>query len=331
MVEADSIETTLDSFSEFVLEVWKLTRDGEPGRFEDAALAVVRQRIPFDGALWGYATVERTVLQIHAVHLVEAPEEAMADYELVKHLDPVVREVVAHPGQAVLYDGSAPPAGADPRWLDFNERYRMQSILQVMRLQKFSRLAMFVSLHRNAASPPFDERERVLLQALVPQLESAYETARLRGVERDAQRSEGGALAAIAYGLGRLHLAEAGFEDFIRAEWPAWRGPSLPDELAGMSANGGDYKGSRLVVSAATPTNGFATLWARPPIVSDQLSARESEIARLWVEGKGSKEIAAELSLSPNTVRNRVQNIYWKLGVHDRVELERALHPGRSG
>ena len=59
------------------------------------------------------------------------------------------------------------------------------------------------------------------------------------------------------------------------------------------------------------------------------LSAREHEVLALIAEGLTGKEIAARLSLSPNTVERHCTNIMNKLGLHRRAELIRfALREG---
>jgi two-component system nitrate/nitrite response regulator NarL len=40
----------------------------------------------------------------------------------------------------------------------------------------------------------------------------------------------------------------------------------------------------------------------------------------MLAEGRGSAEMARQLSVSPNTVRTHVQNILMKLQVHSRLE-----------
>jgi DNA-binding NarL/FixJ family response regulator len=50
------------------------------------------------------------------------------------------------------------------------------------------------------------------------------------------------------------------------------------------------------------------------------LTARESQVLELLARGASSTEIAAELSVSANTVRSHVQNILTKLQVHSRLE-----------
>lgn len=50
------------------------------------------------------------------------------------------------------------------------------------------------------------------------------------------------------------------------------------------------------------------------------LSEREVQVLKLVAEGKTTKQIAAELFLSPGTVRNYVSTILDKLGVRNRIE-----------
>ncbi len=51
------------------------------------------------------------------------------------------------------------------------------------------------------------------------------------------------------------------------------------------------------------------------------LTAREQEIVTLVAQGFRNKEIADKLSISEQTVKNHLHNIFDKLGVSDRLEL----------
>lgn len=55
------------------------------------------------------------------------------------------------------------------------------------------------------------------------------------------------------------------------------------------------------------------------------LTKREKEILMLLVDGLEYKEIAQELSLSPNTIRNNVTKIYSKLHVTSRMQVVKIL------
>ncbi len=55
-------------------------------------------------------------------------------------------------------------------------------------------------------------------------------------------------------------------------------------------------------------------------LLAEQLTAREVEVLQLLTEGASSRDIAEQLTLSPNTVRTHVQGILSKLQVHSRLE-----------
>jgi DNA-binding NarL/FixJ family response regulator len=51
------------------------------------------------------------------------------------------------------------------------------------------------------------------------------------------------------------------------------------------------------------------------------LTKREEDLLRLVAEGLGKREIARQLNLSENTVKNYMFRIFDKLGISNRVEL----------
>ena len=57
------------------------------------------------------------------------------------------------------------------------------------------------------------------------------------------------------------------------------------------------------------------------------LSARETEVFRLWATGHTLKYIQEKLYLSPSTVKTHVRHIYDKAGVHSRSEIVELLDP----
>jgi DNA-binding NarL/FixJ family response regulator len=59
------------------------------------------------------------------------------------------------------------------------------------------------------------------------------------------------------------------------------------------------------------------------------LTDREQQILELMVAGQDNADIAAELYLSPSTVKNHVSTILAKLGVENRVQA--AVHAVRTG
>lgn len=59
------------------------------------------------------------------------------------------------------------------------------------------------------------------------------------------------------------------------------------------------------------------------------LTVREREIRDLLMRGMSRAEIAKQLSIAANTVRNHVKSIYRKLGVHSQIELMGLRRSGR--
>lgn len=55
-------------------------------------------------------------------------------------------------------------------------------------------------------------------------------------------------------------------------------------------------------------------------LLADHLTSREREVLSLLASGATSEMIAAELSVSLNTVRTHIQNVLTKLQVHSRLE-----------
>jgi DNA-binding CsgD family transcriptional regulator len=131
---------------------------------------------------------------------------------------------------------------------------------------------------------------------------------------------------AIVDRRGTIHTADAGFDALLRREWGAWEGEVLPQRLVAALAAEPDaaFRGGRIVVNARRMGD-LLCLHARPLIAVDQLSRRESEVAKRFGTGQSYKEVARALGISPATVRNHLQAIYDKLGVNDKAALARLV------
>jgi PAS domain S-box-containing protein len=57
-----------------------------------------------------------------------------------------------------------------------------------------------------------------------------------------------------------------------------------------------------------------------PPPPHPHLTPRQSEVLRLLERGRSTEQIAAELNLSGETVRNHIRHLMRTLGVHSRLE-----------
>jgi DNA-binding NarL/FixJ family response regulator len=58
----------------------------------------------------------------------------------------------------------------------------------------------------------------------------------------------------------------------------------------------------------------------RQPLAPPRLTDRELEVLSLVAQGKGNRDIAGDLFISENTVKNHIRNILEKLQLHSRME-----------
>ena len=58
----------------------------------------------------------------------------------------------------------------------------------------------------------------------------------------------------------------------------------------------------------------------RPQIPAPRLTDREMEVLKLVAKGKNNRDIAKDLYISENTVKNHIRNILEKLHLHSRME-----------
>jgi PAS domain S-box-containing protein len=90
-------------------------------------------------------------------------------------------------------------------------------------------------------------------------------------------------------------------------------GTRVAVELSAVPLKNGD----RVVGVFGLIEEGPAETNTAPP---PHLTPRQVEVLRLLEQGRSTKQIAAELHLSTETVRNHIRRIFQALGVHSRLE-----------
>jgi DNA-binding NarL/FixJ family response regulator len=108
-----------------------------------------------------------------------------------------------------------------------------------------------------------------------------------------------------------------------------------PEELFGLLR--GVYRGEAPISrqTAAAILGEFARLAQKEtwvPIAGDGMTPREREVLQLVVQGATNKEIASQLFIAENTVKNHLRNILAKLHLENRVQAAAyALRQGLIG
>jgi DNA-binding NarL/FixJ family response regulator len=157
------------------------------------------------------------------------------------------------------------------------------------------------------------EPDLVMLDLLMPGM-SGLEV--LGTIQKASPRSRMVLLTASESAEDLLAAVKAGASGYLTKDTPLPRlASAMRDVLAGGAAIS-PAMGGKLFSSLRDMLRHSGSTALRTP----ELTGREIEILGLVGEGKTSREIAEELYISENTVRNHVRNVLDKLGMKSRFE-----------
>ncbi|MFI9274755.1 response regulator [Kitasatospora sp. NPDC052896] len=159
----------------------------------------------------------------------------------------------------------------------------------------------------------------VLMDLRMPRCDGVEATRRIRGehpatevVVLTTYADDDSLFPALQAGARGYLTKDAGAEEIARAI------AAVRSGAAGLSPQVQRRLLERLAAPAPEP--------ARPPARSaqqplpDGLTAREAEVLALIAEGLSNTEIAAELFVSPATVKTHINNLFAKTAVRDRAQ-----------
>lgn len=294
--------------------------------FQRFCMTRVERLIPFDAGLLGMGTIQHGVPRGHDVLLDRRPPEFMESWEDVKHQDVVAIAAMSHPGKTVNVSLRGPEFANSPDAAAHCERWGIAHVLCTACIDARSGLYTVMSVYREDHERPFSERERASLELIVPHVIVAARQARLRQLrEASALTAGDGRAVGVVNDEGLLLEAEPAFIDLLRADQPRWHGPWLPELLWQELQENRERQSAGGVFISAHAVNGLWLVYARRMVAADTLTHREREIARAFASGETYREIAEGLGIAPNTVRRHLANVYEKLGISSKAELDRML------
>ncbi|SFB36400.1 regulatory protein, luxR family [Collimonas sp. OK607] len=315
-------------FNTLLLRLYRLSQELPIQQFQDAALAQIKEVLPFDSSMWGTATTTPEGIDIHTVHLHEIAPEMLVEYEALKHQDVTASMVLGE--SDVIYSINIETLYADRaarEYRDFSQRFGVENMLIAADNNPRTQFVHWISLYRADKHAHGTEAERQLLSQLAPHVMQALALNRVMhlGQIDVADRAMSPYGSAIADARGVVYHADPQFSRLAQSEWDGWSGSHLPAQLmADLSAGHERFVGRTIVVRRYFE-HGLLFLKARARCLADQLTQREWTIAKLIAKGESHKEIAQALNRSPATVRNQIQGIYEKLQVSSIAKLIDAL------
>lgn len=292
-----------------------------------SAFEQLRRLIPLEGGLLAVGTIQDGMPHGHDVFLFEKPPELMESWEKVKHLDRLAFAATSTPGTTVNVSASGPIYDGCEAAREHCARFDLEHMMCTAHIYPDAGLYWVMSLYRSARRPAFTEAERETNELVSPHVFAATRNARLGELRALSRVGAGGhgQLAAIASATGLILEAEPALVDVLRLEWPRWNGPFVPPPLVpALRAGEGRFVGKRIVVRVDAADDA-RLVHVRPRVAADELTERERAIAEQFALGDSHREIGSRLGIAPATVRRHLANLYEKLGVSSKAELDRML------
>lgn len=306
----------------FLLELHRRSHELGYAAMRRFAFEQFRTLVPFDGGLFAVGNIQGGAPQAHDVFLLDEPPELMASWDAVKTEDRLAFAATASPGTTISISASGPMYDGCERVRAHCARFDIEHLQCTAHVYAEAGLFWVMSIYRSAARPAFSEDERVTNELLSPHLFAASRAARIGELRMLARVGGGhGQTTAIASKTGLVLEAEPGLADALRVEWPQWNGPLLPEALG---SGPGRFVGRKMVVRVDAVDDALL-LHVRRRVPADTLTDREREIAEAFALGESHRELSERFGIAPATVRRHLANLYEKLGVSSKAELDRML------
>jgi DNA-binding CsgD family transcriptional regulator len=317
----------MQELCKFLLQLHGAARDVPFVAFQEQALLLLKSLVPFDAARWGTTRHDLRGADFHAPYLYNESPEAMDEYNTYRESDRAGRWCLMHLGTVGNFQ--LPELFANDHaaglW-HYAQRYRHMHALIVGCKSGDDGLFQAISLYRAYANRPFDETQRMLLEIIFPHLTEALQTSLTFHLERIRPRGSSIWALAICDKAGDFRLADAHFRELLHEEWPNLQTRCLPLPLIKLlNPNAPSRYQGRATVFLIEVLQSTVFVRARARLPVDALSQREREVAELVIAGLTHKEIARSLTLAPATVRNHLQAIHDRAGVHNNAELAEQL------
>jgi DNA-binding CsgD family transcriptional regulator len=307
-----------------LLSLYAATTEVAPAEFVDFAMTLVQTALPFDSAVSASLDTRSGDMLVLGGDMFREPPSLLTEWQAVSQADPVVTRGLAQPGSSTAFHTPTLMQALEDRGmrdcLEDNPQHQNGVVMVVP--ASTPGLWEVAGVYRADADSQFSHAEMAVVEQLTPHLLQAIKINR-RVVSVGDAAVGAPAIAALD---GHLRYAAQGLIGLLRSEWPAWRGDKLPAELmAALRASPAlRYEGERIEAGARL-SGEVLILQVKPLSALTGLSAREATAAKLYGAGMSTKEIARQMHISPNTVRNFIQRVYKKLNVNDKAALAVAL------
>lgn len=296
--------------SDFLLGVHDASMRLSPSVFQRWTLTEIRRYIDFDFAIWGAG--DGTSRELHTATVLDQVSSLFNTWEPVKEEDRFANLVIGNTGRTWALS-QVPDVYQSRAYNEHWRLYQARQMISTMQIDPNTGLHIFVTLARDREERRFSDKEMRFKNLITQHLF-------LAACHNDQHYLDNvQAPAALLDRRGLLHAALPDFTALLASEWGPQARKQLPDKVCVALWRHGTHQGRTLRLDAEHL--GGRMLVRAQPSISVPLSDREKQVAWAYASGQSNKQVARELMISPETVRNHLTRIYRKLGVKDKGQL----------
>lgn len=314
----------MKKYHRIILDLYGSAQECAPGEFIDHAMRLTRNVLRFDSGTAIRAQFSDTgQMAVQSMHAHNQPMEKLLDRRSFAHPDPTLAHAFRQRGQCVSASLTELDQHKYHDVIAYARRYEVEQTLVYISAAPLSQGLDVMALWRAHAKRAYSGADRALADLLMPHLFQARQiTDRLCG----GGRGGGTSLLLVSDSNGCLQFSDDDANRMLQAEWPEWTPPMLPAAFFRRlrEAHTGNYIGRTLTANMQAQGRHLHIVLAKKTNRA-KLSPAERSIAELAATGASYKAIAAELQLSPSTVRNQLHKIYEKLQISNKTALAATL------
>jgi DNA-binding CsgD family transcriptional regulator len=324
-------ETPTMAYDEQILALYRTARSMCRTEFQDFAVKTIRPILNFDSAIWGRGyfdeNADKPQLVPVSTHTHEIDPAGFEYWKSINRADKIIPIVRKAPW--ATHNFHAPTlfaARSDAIMRDYAHRFGRQSYLVTALADDGATLFEWCSLYRPDPDAIFTDTERAACELLVRHMSEALKVNQLLdGVEPPTPRPGARQYTALTTRDGRLVSAQDGFLRLCALEWREFDGRHLPRPVNDLVIEARRPLRARRLFMSGRAVGDMFWLEAFESGSETLLPPRQMDVAQLYAEGYGHKEIARILHVSPSTVRNQITASYRSLQVSSRAGLRSAL------
>lgn len=317
----------MDAFVGELSRLYRLACAASVEEFPERVVTQLRDWIAFDGAVFGFGESGAKALKIGSSAIYNRDPAILRDYEQVSHTDPTTQRFMQTPGAIMNVDTQSVYTGKENRPVaKFSSNHDLRHLLLLGEETSDRSRLRWIVLYRGTRKG-FDAYESRRLSAAWNHVLCALELNRARTLDLHALPDGRRALALVSHS-GAVEIADPAFLKLMRTEWRDLSATHLPAAAVPAMQSGKAFAGRELEIRFSRRGD-YVLCEARAQKAGSRLSPREAQVAEYFSTGHSSKEIAAMLGVSPNTVRAQLARVYQKLEINDKAMLASSLAKAR--